>query len=168
MSPLPYILPYGTWPPCFEAALRPSPQAHDQPLNPKLVKWAAEEEELKIILGTDELPPQRISHAGWKQYGEFIAAGNPEAEQEFTMRCLRLAYGIAKKFGSTVASNELTVEDHFHHAGEGIFEGIQRYNPKKSETLNDAVQWGIYNSLQRRTLERSTVITSIARISGPV
>ena len=124
---------------------------------PRLDKWASEEAKLKAMLGVDRLPRQRIDNNEWQRYGERIATGDKDAKHELVPRCLRHAYGAAKRFTEKIDSNELTVEDYFHHAVEGIYEGIERYDPVKHSSLRQQVYFGVFNKLIRSADNRGLI-----------
>jgi RNA polymerase primary sigma factor len=134
-----------------------SPQSGETPW---LDKWNREEAELKTMLSVDTLLPQFISSPEWEHYSTLVASGDFEAEQELVSRRLRIAYGTAKKFDKGLDSNELTVEDHFQHAMEGVLYGISRWRTDQKRFLEKTISYGIWRGLGKGARKRGLIVNA--------
>ncbi len=128
-------------------------QPKAEPEKPRLDKWALNEAAVKAMLGVDKLPNQRLTATEWKAYGRRIAAGDQAAKEELVLRFLRSMYGTAKQFAEKTGSEELTIEDHFHNAIEGLELALKNYDPTRHSSLRSYAQLSIFRSLVKRSAE---------------
>ncbi len=125
---------------------------------PRLDKWAAEDTELQEMLRLEKLPARkRLSANQWDQLAERLAKGDKSVVEEIVLTALPKAYGTAKNYAARIDSNELTLEDHFHHAVEGIYDGMRRYKPDKGSSLRTRVEFGVYATMSRLAKNRGLI-----------
>jgi RNA polymerase sigma factor (sigma-70 family) len=137
---------------------------------PRLTKAEIEEAELKAMLGVERLPQQRIRPDEWQRYEARIASGNEAAMAELVSRRLFRAYSAAKTHAEKEDSAELTVEDYFQYAIEGMYMGLDRYlnggGSAHGRDLSKDISSGMAGNLSRKSKERGLVRIPIHKIDA--
>lgn len=129
-------------------------------------KWARQEQALKDMLQVETLPRQIINRSEWRRFDERLACGDADLKNEIVTRRLRSAYSAAQRYSQRFGERDITLEDFFQYACEGVQHAVNIYQPGSEKSLRDMINFNIYASLQKNALTRGLVTIEAEAAQG--